>query len=158
MKSVERAEQRQIVIRALNKHRARFLVIGGVALQAYGHSRTTADLDLFVEPTMENGKRICEAIRELGFPMVLDEFWFVRPRPLCGIKLKWMSNSFDLVTEIDAVTFDEAWANKVLIQIGQEMSFMLSHANLIKNKQVCMLKPGRERDIADLNFLNSSCP
>lgn len=42
-----------------------FVVIGGVAVQAYGHVRTTRDLDIVAEPSVENGARLAAALVEL---------------------------------------------------------------------------------------------
>lgn len=43
----------------------RFLVIGGMAVIHYGYPRLTLDLDLWIEPTEKNGKKIIEALRIL---------------------------------------------------------------------------------------------
>ncbi len=39
--------------------------IGGVALQAHGHTRTTIDLDVIAAWTPENMRRLAGALREL---------------------------------------------------------------------------------------------
>ncbi|MGI8863810.1 MAG: hypothetical protein ACR2JH_05330, partial [Solirubrobacteraceae bacterium] len=41
------------------------VVIGGVALQAHGHVRTTVDLDVIAAWTPENLRRLAGALREL---------------------------------------------------------------------------------------------
>jgi hypothetical protein len=50
----------------LNRHTVDYVVIGGVALQAHGHVRTTQDLDVVVAWTPENMQRLAAALRELG--------------------------------------------------------------------------------------------
>jgi uncharacterized nucleotidyltransferase DUF6036 len=50
----------------LNRHRVDYVVIGGVALQAHGHVRTTQDLDVVVAWTPENIQRLAGALKELG--------------------------------------------------------------------------------------------
>lgn len=53
------------LIASLTGHRVEFVVIGGVALQAHGHVRTTLDLDVIAAWTPENMRRLAEALREL---------------------------------------------------------------------------------------------
>ena len=50
----------------LNRHKVDYVVIGGVALQAHGHVRTTQDLDVVAAWTPENMQRLASALRELG--------------------------------------------------------------------------------------------
>lgn len=54
------------ILGELDAHDVDFVVIGGVAVQAHGHTRTTQDLDLVPEPSAENLARLAEALRALG--------------------------------------------------------------------------------------------
>jgi hypothetical protein len=51
---------------ALNRHEVDYVVIGGVALQAHGHVRTTQDLDVVAARTPQNMQRLAGALRDLG--------------------------------------------------------------------------------------------
>lgn len=53
------------LVAALTGHQVDFVVIGGVALQAHGHVRTTVDLDVIAAWTPENMRRLAGALREL---------------------------------------------------------------------------------------------
>lgn len=54
------------VVRSLQEHEVRYLVIGGIAAVIHGVPRATFDLDILIEPTPENGKRLLEALAEAG--------------------------------------------------------------------------------------------
>jgi uncharacterized nucleotidyltransferase DUF6036 len=54
------------ILRVLAAHQVEYVVIGGLAVQAHGHPRTTQDLDLVPEPTPENRRRLLAALSELG--------------------------------------------------------------------------------------------
>lgn len=54
------------ILRVLAAHHVEYVVIGGLAVQAHGHPRTTQDLDLVPEPTRENRERLLAALTELG--------------------------------------------------------------------------------------------
>lgn len=53
------------LVASLTGHQVDFVVIGGVALQAHGHVRTTVDLDVIAAWTPENMRRLAGALREL---------------------------------------------------------------------------------------------
>ena len=62
------------LLRALARHEVDYVVIGGVAVQAHGHRRTTMDLDVVPAPTPANLERLAAALEELH----------ARPRDLPG--------------------------------------------------------------------------
>jgi len=52
---------------ALISRHVRFVLIGGHAVAGHGEPRLTEDLDVFVEPTIENARRLREALCDFGF-------------------------------------------------------------------------------------------
>lgn len=52
-------------------HRVRFVLVGGHAVAAHARPRHTEDLDVFVEPTLTNARRIRAALKDFGFGRVL---------------------------------------------------------------------------------------
>jgi hypothetical protein len=48
----------------LKRHGVRFLLVGAHAVAAHGRPRFTQDLDILVEPTPVNARRVAAAIRE----------------------------------------------------------------------------------------------
>ncbi|ERJ60430.1 DUF6036 family nucleotidyltransferase [Sphingobacterium paucimobilis] len=53
----------------LNKHEVRYILVGGFAVILHGYSRTTGDMDIWVERTQENYKRLKFAFSEFGMPV-----------------------------------------------------------------------------------------
>lgn len=53
------------LLAVLARHGVDFVVIGGVAIQAYGHLRTTRDVDIIAAPTAANAERLAAALRDL---------------------------------------------------------------------------------------------
>jgi hypothetical protein len=53
------------LLAVLARHGVDYVVIGGVAIQAHGHRRTTMDLDLMPGPSSENLTRLGAALDEL---------------------------------------------------------------------------------------------
>lgn len=54
------------LLRVLAEHRVQYVVIGGLAVQAHGHPRTTQDLDIVPEPTAENRRALSAALVAVG--------------------------------------------------------------------------------------------
>ena len=55
-------------LKLLNRHRVRYLVIGGYAVGYHGHPRYTGDIDIFVAVSPANGRALVKVFTEFGFP------------------------------------------------------------------------------------------
>src|SRR5260370_37020226 len=51
----------------LNAHHAKYVVVGATALQLWGTTRATRDVDLLIEATIPNARRVLAALGEVGF-------------------------------------------------------------------------------------------
>jgi hypothetical protein len=90
-----------------------FLVVGGHAVAFHGYPRLTEDVDLLVRPSLENGSRILRALGLFGFGSIgLTAEDFTAPDRM--IQLGRAPNRIDLLTQIWGLTFEEAWASRVL--------------------------------------------
>jgi len=54
------------VFASFQKHDVRYVVIGGVAAILHGVPRATFDLDILMEPTPANARRLLDALLEAG--------------------------------------------------------------------------------------------
>lgn len=54
------------ILQALSEHDVGYVVIGGLAVQAHGHTRTTQDVDLVPDPEPDNVQRLAGALHALG--------------------------------------------------------------------------------------------
>ena len=55
------------VFKKLNKHKVKYLVIGGIATNLQGFSRLTMDLDIMLKPERDNYEKLFDAMEELGY-------------------------------------------------------------------------------------------
>ena len=53
------------ICRELNARGASYMVVGGFAVRQAGYSRTTSDIDLLVDPALENDAKVFEALATL---------------------------------------------------------------------------------------------
>ena len=54
------------VFASFQKYDVKYLVIGGIAAVLYGVPRATFDLDILIEATTENARRLIEALLDAG--------------------------------------------------------------------------------------------
>ncbi|MCM8795977.1 MAG: hypothetical protein NC928_04790 [Candidatus Omnitrophica bacterium] len=132
----------------LNKHRVRYCIVGAFAVGFYGYPRYTKDIDIFVEPTLRNGRRIIDALAEFGFKSLnLSAQDFSQKGKI--IQLGYEPIRVDLVTSIKGCDFNRAWEGKTIGNYGKHKVFFIGLEELIKNKKIV----NRKQDRIDLELL-----
>jgi len=61
----------ETVIEALNKARVEYLIVGGLAVNAYGYERLTGDIDLVIGLEPDNIIRGLRALLDIGYQMAV---------------------------------------------------------------------------------------
>jgi len=56
----------------LNAVEARYVIVGATALQLWGSSRSTRELDIPIKPTVQNADRVLAALSQLPFGVARD--------------------------------------------------------------------------------------
>jgi len=131
-----------------NDHRVSYLIVGGYALAFHGAPRFTGDLDIFIKPDHENASRIVAALDAFGFASLgLTESDFEQPDQV--IQLGVAPVRIDLITTITGVSWDEAFAGKVVSSYGDVPVHYIGRQQFVLNKRAT----GRKRDLADLEAL-----
>lgn len=57
------------LLRAFTVADVRFLIVGAYALALHGRPRATGDLDVWIEATPENARRVVRALAAFGAPL-----------------------------------------------------------------------------------------
>jgi hypothetical protein len=79
------------------------LIVGGYALGIHGYPRYTGDLDVWINPTVENSKKMVAVMNEFGFASIgLTEQDFATSGNV--IQLGYPPFRIDLITRPDGVT------------------------------------------------------
>jgi hypothetical protein len=141
------------LLRSLSDAEARFLVVGAYAVSYHAEPRATGDLDLWVEATAENARRVHAALAAFGAP--LDELTvedLADERTIFQIGVP--PRRIDILTSITGVSFTEAWPERVEASYGEVRFPLLGRAELIKNKRAV----GRPKDLLDLELLEKHAP
>ena len=136
------------LLRLLNKSKVKYCIVGSYAVAFYARPRYTKDMDIFVEPTAENGKRIIKALSEFGFQgLNLKEDDFSQKGMI--VQLGYEPIRIDILTSIEGCSFEEVWEGRKKATYGKEKVFIIGIEELVKNKKSSQ----RKRDMADLEVL-----
>ena len=138
------------ILAALVAQQARFLVVGAHALAAHGYPRATVDLDLWIDPSPDNARRVWRALAEFGASLddlSIREADLTRPDIVAQFGLP--PNRIDILTGVSGLTFEPAWEGRIERVLEGVTVPVIGLTELLKNKRAT----GRERDRADLKGL-----
>ena len=132
----------------VNKFAVDYMVVGGYALAFHGKPRHTGDLDIWINLSEDNALKMTSVLNEFGMAslgMKKDEFL-----QKGGItQIGYPPLRIDILNEIDGIGFDEAYPNKLIIDVDGLPVNYIGLDDLIKNKQTS----GRSRDLSDIKEL-----
>ena len=135
-------------LRLLNEREVRYLVVGGYAVTFHGYPRYTGDLDVFVEATHDNARRLIGVYGEFGFDVTqMKPEMFTTPDNV--VRVGHEPVRLEVLTSISGVTFAEAHARRVEVHVNDFLVPFISFADLIKNKT----STGRGKAMVDAEAL-----
>ena len=88
----------------LSEETVRFLVVGAYALGVHGLPRATGDIDIWIEPSGENAKKVVQVLRRFGAPLVgirVEDF----EEEGVVFQIGVAPRRIDIITAIDGVDF-----------------------------------------------------
>jgi len=137
-------------IESLNASNVRYLVVGGYAVALHGYPRYTKDLDVWIEPKIQNANNVLNALTAFGFgslDITADDF--------LGegniIQLGYPPNRIDLITSLKGLMFENCYPERVQVEIQGILIDFIDIENLKTNKKAT----GRSQDLADLENLTA---
>ena len=131
-----------------NHHGVEYLVVGAYAFGHHVRPRATEDIDLWVRPSKDNGKRIVAALEGMDVRRtVLEEALFWHPGPF--FRVSEPPFQIDLMTDVPGLSWEQAWERKSKGSYADQNVWFISREDLIQAKQFA----GRPQDLADLDLL-----
>jgi hypothetical protein len=130
----------------LNDHEARYVLVGGFALQLWGAARATKDIDILIEPTVENAARVLEALTEGGG-------WLARTLVAQEVAAKPVTVIGD-IPRVDVMTV--AWQLRYAEAIAAARFFEVEGVSIPTasiEHLIASKRTGRLQDAADIEVL-----
>lgn len=144
------------LLQELARARAEFVIVGGYAVSAWGHLRTTKDIDILVRATPENAQRVYTALARFGAPLHdlgVDDLAV----PGTFFQIGLPPRRVDIITAIPAVTWEEALAGSKLLEFEGVAMPVIGLAALLKNKRSLGRAEDR-KDVRELERIHGLAP
>jgi Nucleotidyl transferase of unknown function (DUF2204) len=122
------------LLRLLNQNQVQYLVVGGYAVMKYTEPFYTKDIDIWIDATPENAERTYQSLVQFGAPLAdltihdLTQDHIVFQFGMAPVRV-------DVMTTIDAVTFKDAWSQRLQTHLGGIPISIISLQDLMKNKE-----------------------
>lgn len=136
------------VCERLNAEGARYVVVGATAMQLWGTTRATQDIDILIEPTLTNAKRVLHALGQLGFSVASE----LSAEDVVNRAVTMFGDipNVDILTRAWNVHWGQAKAHATTFAIEGVDVPTASLEDLIESKQT-----GRLQDLADIEVLEA---
>lgn len=136
------------LLRLFNKFKVKYCIIGAFAVAFYARPRYTKDMDILIDATESNARKVVQALNKFGFKsLALKPDDFIKPNII--IQLGYEPVRIDLITSISGCTFNKVWKNRKKGWYGREKVNFIGLKELIKNKKIS----SRKQDKLDLEIL-----
>ena len=150
------------IVSALDRAGVRYLIAGGLAVNAHGYLRFTKDVDLVVQLVPENAKATFAALATLGFrpvvPVTAEQFadakvrgaWIAEKR--MQVLQFWSESHRETPVDLfvrEPFAFDEEYARALVKPLGAVSVRFVSIPTLIEMKSAA----GRAQDMIDVENL-----
>lgn len=149
------------ILREFQKQKVKYVLVGGIAVNLLGFLRSTADMDILVEMSNNNLRKVVTILKKKGYQVKQP----VDPMEIANEKTRqdWIHNKHmkafnfykeDELKEVDIiiespVPYEEAKKNTLKIRIGNMILPIISIDNLVKMKK----NTGRSVDKFDIEEL-----
>ncbi len=136
------------ILSVFSEENVEYLLVGAYAMAVHGYVRATGDIDLWVRAEPANALRVMRALARFGAPLSqVTQEDFSTPGIVFQIGLE--PRRIDILTMIDGVDFEEAWSERMEVEIETLRVSVISRSHLKQNKKAS----GRPKDLADLVWL-----
>ena len=135
------------VFSSLQRHKVRYVVIGGIAAVLHGVPRATFDLDILIDANPDNAKNLLDAFLDAR----LGTASLTTPEELLSQEITIFKDRvrIDVQTSTPGLKFDEAWNRPETMEYQKQKFYVASRQDLISSKRAT----GRPMDLEDVRLL-----
>lgn len=140
-------------ISALNNNDVDYILVGGYSVILHGYSRTTGDLDIWVNKEKKNYSKLVKAFAEFKMPVFdMNEEMFLNNPELNVFTFGRPPRSIDIMTSVKGLDFSETFKTSKMVEV-ENLKVRLIHLNqLLQAKKAS----GRHKDLNDIENLSEN--
>lgn len=137
----------QDVFKSFQRHDVKYLVIGGIASILHGVPRATFDLDILIEASPDNARRLLDALLDAG----LGTASLTNVDDLLANEITIFKDKvrIDVQTSTPGITFEDAWIRKETMEYHGQTFHVVSKEDLVSSKRAA----ARDVDMEDVRLL-----
>jgi predicted nucleotidyltransferase len=131
----------------LNREGARYLVVGARALQLWGSTRATRDIDILIEPTVENAASVLRALEQVGFGFARE--WLAEEIVAKPVTVIGDMPQVDILTVAWSVHYRHAAPRATEFMVESVRIPTISIDDLIASKRTSRLQDGADIEVLE---------
>jgi predicted nucleotidyltransferase len=137
------------LLSSLVEEKVKFLIVGGYALAYHYEPRFTKDIDIWIDNSVSNAKKVYGVLKEFGAPVSsIDYSYFTFEDHF--LKMGKDPTRIDIICGMEVLAFGDAWKAKVKGKLFDVPVNYISLDHLILLKK----KAGRPQDLVDVKNLS----
>ena len=143
---------------ALRQHDVRYVLVGGYSVILHGYSRTTGDLDVWVEKSAENYQRLVQAFTQFGMPVFdMTAHNFLHNPAMDVFTFGRSPVAIDIITKLKGLEFAEGAAAAADVEVDGLLVRLIHYPHLLQAKQAAN-RPRDQNDLENLRLNKGSGP
>jgi predicted nucleotidyltransferase len=137
------------------ENKVKYITIGGFAVNIYGYNRSTGDIDIYLEDTLENRINLRKALKSinLGDFETIETMQFIPGWTDFSLNYGLRLDVMTTVKGLEDKSFSSLLEDATIVMIGETPVYFIDYDNLIVAKKAAN-RPKDLLDIEELNKLN----
>lgn len=139
------------LLKILNKHQAKYLIVGAYAVAYYAEPRYTKDIDIWIESSPNNARKVYSALKKFGAPLeniTLNDFTNENLMYQIGVA----PVRVDIIMGLKGLNFEKAWENRTKTKLEGIKVNIVGLEELIKSKKKAK-RAMNGRDLDSLRYV-----
>ncbi|WP_026710804.1 hypothetical protein [Flavobacterium filum] len=148
-------EQIFVIWKYFKEHKVRYITIGGFAVNIYGYSRNTGDLDILIDDTLDNRKNLRKAFIDIGIGdfEAIETMVFIPGWTDFSLNFGLRLDIMTAIKGLEDKSFQELYDEATIVLLGGVEVKFIDYDSLILAKKASN-RPKDQLDIEELNKLN----
>jgi len=134
------------------ENKVKYITIGGFAVNIYGYNRSTGDVDIYLDDTIENRINLRKALKSinLGDFETIETMQFIPGWTDFTLSYGLRLDIMTTVKGLEDKSFSSLLDDATIVMIGETPVYFIDYDNLIVAKKAA----NRPKDILDIEELN----